>query len=275
MNVLIIDRDDVSTQLLRSKLEAAGHSVSVEESKDAALQKVTTRSYDLIFIDPSPLSDAKQSVANLRRSLGGYAYIALLSADMTAEDAVKTAANGVFPKPVDPKVLEEILVNAACLRDVIDRVGDDASDFPSAGGVIAKSAFNQILLSAIERADRYGERGFVLLIAVANYREILEMDGAYAADYVVAQLSRQLVKLRRQSDIIGQTAKHEYALMLQRPIYETEPVEAANRFAEALGGNTDIASSGATDVQLHVSLLDVPAGVFMVQHVIDMPKIGS
>jgi hypothetical protein len=40
--------------------------------------------------------------------------------------------------------------------------------------------------------------------------------------------------LRRQSDIIAQTGRNEFCLMLQRPLYETEPMEAANRFADAL-----------------------------------------
>jgi GGDEF domain-containing protein len=150
----------------------------------------------------------------------------------------------------------------------VARIGDDSEDFPSAGGVIAKSAFNQLFLSGMDRADRYGERTFVLFISLSNYKEILEMDGPYAAEYAVAKLSQYLVLLRRQSDIIGQTARYEYALLLQRPAYDTEPVEAANRFAESLSNIKDIVSSGSTEVKVTISLVDLPMGAKLIEHII-------
>ena len=56
---------------------------------------------------------------------------------------------------------------------------------------------------------------------MTGYQTIYEAEGPYAADYVVAKLSKHLVQLRRQSDIIAQTEGYEYALLLQRPYYET------------------------------------------------------
>lgn len=269
MNILIVDRDEVNAQLIRSKLEASGHEVTVEPSKDEAYKLISGRPFDALFIDHAPMNDAAASLSKFRRAVGSHTYIVLLSAETNLETALQSAANNVLSKPADPQDLAQIMTDALRLQDIMSRIGDDSSDFPSAGGVIAKSAFNQIFLSAMERADRYGERAFILLISVGNYQEILELDGAYAADFVAAKLSRSLVKLRRQSDIIGQTAKYEYALMLQRPIYETEPVEAANRFAEALSGGDDVTSSGSTAVHLSVSLIDVPTGASLVQHVIE------
>jgi diguanylate cyclase (GGDEF)-like protein len=175
-------------------------------------------------------------------------------------------------KPLDPMVLEEKIGNADRLLTLVKRIGDDSEDFPSAGGVIAKSAFNQLFLSAMDRADRYGERTFILFISLSNYKDIKDHDGPKAADYAVAKLSQYLVLLRRQSDIIGQTAKYEYALLLQRPVYETEPVEAANRFAESLASFKEIASTGATNVEITVTLLSIPTGGKMIEHVVHPGK---
>ena len=44
----------------------------------------------------------------------------------------------------------------------------------------------------------------------------------------MAKLCCYLVLLRRQSDIIGQTARNEYRLLLQRPAHADEPAEVAD-----------------------------------------------
>ncbi|MGB4056677.1 MAG: response regulator [Alphaproteobacteria bacterium] len=268
MKVLVVDRDDLAGQLLKSRLEPVGHKVLQEPVKNNAIERLSVDQPDVVFIDPAPLTSARPFVLNIRRSMPSYPYIFLLSEGASRQEALKLGANDVMNKPIDMASIDEKIGNADRLLKLMRRVGDDSEDFPSAGGVIAKSAFNQLFLSAVDRADRYGERTYMLFISLSNYKEIREMDGAYAADYAVAKLSQYLVLLRRQSDIIGQTAKHEYALMLQRPVYDTEPMEAANRFAESLAGCKDIVSSGASGVEITVTLLDVPVGAKMAEHVI-------
>lgn len=268
MKILIVDRDDLATQLAKSRLEPLGHKVTQEPVKNNAVERLAADQYDVIMLDPAPLTSARPLVLNIRRSVGYYPYIFLLSDTFSREEAIKSGTNDVLAKPVDPIVLDEKIDNSQRLLKLVKRIADDSEDFPSAGGVIAKSAFNQLFLSGIDRADRYGERTFVLFISMSNYNEIYQMDGPYAADYAVAKLSQYLVLLRRQSDIIGQTAKYEYALLLQRPVYETEPVEAANRFAESLAGFGDIVSSGSVEVQITITLIDLPVGSKVVEHVI-------
>ena len=268
MKILIVDRDDLSAQLIKSKLEPMGHKVLQESAKNSAIERLASDPCDVIFLDPAPLTSARPAVLNIRRSTGDYPYVILMSSTATREEAIKAGTNDLLTKPLDGSILAEKMNNADRLLKLVKRIGDDSEDFPSAGGVIAKSAFNQLFLSGIDRADRYGESTFVLFISMSNYKEIYQMDGPYAADYAVAKLSQYLVLLRRQSDIIGQTAKYEYALLLQRPIYETEPVDAANRFAESLAGFGDIVSSGSTPVQITISLIDLPIGSKLVEHVI-------
>lgn len=266
MNILIVDREEAVAGLLQSKLEAAGHKVRVEPSKDKAAEVVGSEEIDLIILDPTPMKDPRSTILNFRKGMASYTYVLWLAAEAKLEDALKSGANDVLLKPVDPEALEVKLRNAVHMMELVKRIGDGSEDFPSAGGVIAKSAFNQLFLSALERADRYGEQSYTLFFSIKNYKDILELDGSYAADYAAANLSQALVRLRRQSDILGQTAKHEYALLLQRPVYDTEPVEAANRFGQALAEAEDIVSSGATGVELSVTLVGLPVGEKVVEH---------
>ena len=240
MQIMIVDREEAAAQMLASKLQGLGHVVTQEQHKENAVQRAINEQTQVFLIDPSPANSVRSFILDLRRNVPGYPYIFAFSGEFSFDESIQSGANDAFSKPVDPASIESKFSNAEYLINLVQRIGDDSEDFPSAGGVIAKSAFNQLFLSALERADRYAERTYVLFISVSNYKEILEMDGAYAADYAVAKLSQYLVRLRRQSDIIGQTAKYEYALLLQRPVYETEPVEAAKRFAESLGKCEDI-----------------------------------
>lgn len=267
MRILMVDQDGLSTQLIRSKLEPLGHKIVEEPVKNSAVDRMASDDFDIVIMDPSPLTNPRPLILNIRRSVKQYPYIILSSESISAEEAAKSGANSLLSKPLDPEALMDKIDDAKRLIDLVNHFGDDSEDFPSAGGVIAKSAFNQLFLSAMDRADRYGERTFILQISLNNYQEIFSLEGSYAAEFAVAKLCQYLVLLRRQSDIIGQTGKNEYSLLLQRPIYETEPVEAANRFAQQLGSRSDIDSNGRTEVELRVSLIDVPAGQQIVEHV--------
>lgn len=269
MKILLIDHDDVSNRLIRSKLEPLGHQVGFETDKTKAIELLTQDPHNLIFLDPSPLTSPKPIILNIRRAVQHYPYIVLLSRDFVSQhEAIKNGTNDVASKPCDTDTLDRILENARRFTKLVKHIGDDSEDFPSAGGVIAKSAFNQLFLSAIDRADRYGEKTYMLFITIRNYQDLISSDGQYGADYTVAKLCKYIVHLRRQSDIIGQTGANEYALLLQRPVYETEPIEAANRFAESLQKFTMTESSVNLSIEIGVTLVDLPVGAQLADHTI-------
>lgn len=268
MKIIVVDRDDMSLQRMSSKLEDLGHEVHQESIKNDAVEALSDTEIDIVIFDPSPMNNGRPMVLNIRRSSLTYPYIILMSADIKKEEALKMGINDVLDKPINQEDLEVKMDNAQRLRELIARIGDEKEDFPSAGGVIAKSAFNQLFMSAIERADRYAEETHVVFISIENYTDIKDIDGPYAAEFTVSKLAQHLVRLRRQSDIIAQTGKNEYALLLQRPLTPTEPQDAANRFAVDIEGLEDLASNGTQDVEIHVRLISLPVGALKEHHII-------
>ncbi len=266
MKILVVDRDRLSAQLIKTKLEALGHTIVEETVKNNALERMGRESFDIVFIDPAPLTNPRPVILGIRRSVSNYPYIVLMSHSATQDEAISAGTNDIMAKPLEAEDLIKKVKNGQRMIELIRRIGDDSEDFPSAGGVIAKSAFNQLFLSSMDRADRYGERTYVIFISVSNYQDIISKDGPYAADYAVAKMSQYLVRLRRQSDIIAQTARNEYALMLLRPQYETEPMEAANRFAHALESYDDLVGTGTVNVQISLKLVDLPVGALHIEH---------
>jgi PleD family two-component response regulator len=272
MKVLVIDRDTLSTQLIRSKLELKGHIVVDEAVKNTALERLEKETFDIVFFDPAPLNNARPLVLGIRRSVRNYPYVVLMSHDLKRDEAIRPGANDVMSKPLDAATLDQTMANADRLTALMKRIGDESEDFPSAGGVIAKSAFNQLFLSAIDRADRYAERSFLVFIGMRNHKKVVENYGAYAAEYATAKLSQYLVRLRRQSDIIAQTGRSEFCLMLQRPQYDSEPIEAANRFAAALEKLEDICANDGDVIEVAVTLVSLPIGQLHAEHVVTYDK---
>lgn len=260
MKVLIVDRDEMFSNLLAGKIRAAGHEVIVKSIKNDAIEALESSDIDVIYFDPSPLTDPKALLLQIRRMVRNYPYTVLMAPEVTLEQANQSGCNEALAKPMDPAALTATLENAQRMTDLIRRIGDDKTDFPSGGGVISKSAFNQLFLSAVDRVSRYSELAHVLFISIPNYDDIKLDDGKYAADYAVSKLAQNLVRLRRQSDVLGQTAINEYAILLQRPLTSTESLDAARRFAAAMENQTDITSNGVTDLMVRVDLIHLPNG---------------
>lgn len=267
MKIMITDRDTDNVQTLREALESAGHTVVIEPVKNDAIERMEQESVDVLFLDPAPMEDAQPAVLAIRRTARNYPYIILTSADGSRNQAISAGCDAFISKPVSPKILDRHMEDAARFLTLYRQIGDKSEDFPNAGGVISRSAFNQIFLSSIDRAARYGELSHIVTISIENYGEISDMDGPYAAEYAISKIARHLVILRRQSDIIGQIGKNEYALLLQRPLVEQEPAEAAARFARALTDIDDIAYDGSTvPLVVCVRLITLPDGHLSAEH---------
>jgi hypothetical protein len=66
--------------------------------------------------------------------------------------------------------------------------------------------------------------------------------------------------MRRQSDVIGRISQRDFGILLQRPQYESEPMDAINRFAETLDKFYQTFDNKAHAPQLRLSLVELPQG---------------
>ena len=270
MKILIIDRDDMCAELLKARLAPLGHAITHSPIKGEGGVELGRGDYDVVIIDPSPQTNPKPMVVNIRRSIRYYPYMILASESLGHDTALSSGFNDLLQKPFDPQDIDKKIENASAFLNIVRHLRDDAEDFPSAGGIIAKSAINQLFLSCIDRADRYGERTYALFISLRNYKSISSEAGSYEAEIAVAKMAQHLVRLRRASDIIGQISVNEYALLLLRPVDAREPYEAAGRFAESLSRCNDIMTKPNMNVEIAVSLIEVPSGERIVEHILTL-----
>lgn len=277
MKILTIDRDDMTAQMMRTKLNEMGHNCTVETIKSDAIERVGQEDFDLIYIDPSPMKDAQAMALNLKRASRVPISILLMANEeekVEYDDVMAAGCNDFIYKPLDPHDLELKTNNIVRLRDYSEKLADITEDFPSAGGIISKSAFNQLFLSALHRGGRYKERTYILMIGIDNYEEIKDLDGNYNAEYSASKMANLVATMRRLSDIIGQVGINEYALLLQRTESETEAVDAGKRFSAALDEAKELVPPGGHKVKISVRVLHLPSGREPFKHVIEkMPDI--
>lgn len=263
MQILVIDRDALTTQLLQARLEARGHTLVAEPNKNEAFERLKQGGFDCVMIDPAPMSDARPVIIGVWKALRGpyKPYVMLLSKTASREDAIMAGTNDVLTKPFDPKDLETKMGNAERLIALHRHLGTEDS-IHSGGGMIGKSAFNQLFLSAIDRAFRYGERSLVILVKVANTQALRERGDMEVAQ-TLASLGERLTYSRRQSDVIGRVAVDQFGILLQRPLYESEPFDAINRFAETLDKFHHEFADKAQAPHIELELIELPEGVLL------------
>lgn len=270
MKILVIDRDQLASQMITTRLEADGHEVVTETVKNEGLERLSKEPFDIVFIDPSPMKDARVMVLNARRASSNHPYLMFMTSEEEMEfaDVMQMGCNDYLLKPIDQAELTTKIENAVRLKTLFDSLGNVDEDFPSAGGVISKSAFNQLCLSAMERGGRYNELAFILAISVENFKEIKDLDGTYNAEYSVSKMAHHMVRLRRQSDIIGQTGINEYSILLQRTRNNQEAMDAAQRFAATFDEINDFLPADGSEISIRITLTHLPTGGCPFDHVL-------
>lgn len=272
MKVLVIDREALTNQLLISKLSAKGHEVIVEPNKQAAFELLQNNGFDCIMVDPAPLSEAKPVVFAVMKNVRSEIkpYLLLLSKTATTEEAILSGTNEVVNKPLSSQDLETKIGNAERLLEIYRQLAR-VDDVHSEGGMIGKAAFNQLFLSAIDRAFRYGERSLIVFIEVTNHQEIVSAAGEDAFAETVRKLTEKMTFMRRQSDVIGRLGQHVFAILLQRPQYETEPLDAINRFSEVLDKFYRTFENKESAPRLELMLVEVPQGAKHAERFVPLP----
>lgn len=261
MRLLVIDRDRVSAQLIEQRLQAFGHEIVYEPSKNEALERLANDHFDAVYVDPAPLTTVRPFIISLRRTLlRRYIYITLIGREATRTDAINNGMCDALPKPLDPDRMPLSVDNAARMVDLVNRLADESIDYPNSGGILGKSAMNQLFLTSLDRADRYGEQSYMLFISLRNYAAVRGALGDDGVEEMMHAVGGYLGKVRRQSDIAGRTGPSEFGSLILRPMRETEPHDAAARFAEILKRDRATMAVHNTMPDLDVRLLNIPTG---------------
>ncbi|MDD9900387.1 MAG: diguanylate cyclase, partial [Alphaproteobacteria bacterium] len=227
-----------------------------------------------VMVDPAPLAEPRPVVLAVWRNIGDAPrpYLLLLSKTGTMEEAITAGANDVLNKPFSSFDIDTKLLNAERLLEISHHLAKE-DHIHSGNGMVGKAAFNQLFHSAIDRAIRYGERTLIVFLHFSNYDDIVEKLGQEEGDNVMQKLSEQMTFMRRQSDVIGRLGLKDFAIILQRPQNDAEPLDAMSRFCEMLDKfhRKFPEKELAPCIELH--LVEVPQGHLHAERNVPLPEM--
>ena len=128
MKIVVIDKDPLNAQFIKSKLEPLGHKITSHTSKSEGAQFCIENEVDLVILDPSPLNTPRTLIQDLRRNAAFSPYTVMISQTPPAQtEALKFGINDVLAKPFNPETLDEKVEQAKYFNALIKRMADDLS----------------------------------------------------------------------------------------------------------------------------------------------------
>jgi hypothetical protein len=260
---MLLDRDRESAESFeRICRNQSDIELVIEPIKNNAIDSARSEQYDCIFFDPAPKNeDMRAFMIGVRRGSPYYTPRRWRSHQVEAEEAFEVGANNFVKKPYasDEDILQK-LEEVRNLTSFHEKLKDESIDFPSRDGVISKSAFLQLYISSLDRADRYGEETYLTMATVSNIDDIRAQHGDEVADEVCANFKKYIMRIRRLSDIAGHTAENQLCLMLMRPANKEEPKMAIERFADSVAEYAELISVGDAKALVNVKMMAIPSG---------------
>lgn len=262
MKIMLIDRDrDIVEDLERICRDIGDIDLTIEPIKNNAIDAIRAEKFDAIFFDPAPKNEEMRALLiGIRRGNPNYTPVIVASHQLSLAESRAAGANDYIQKPFDESGFKKKLENLKNLGDFNVQLQDESVDFPSRDGVISKSAFNQIFISCLDRADRYGEETYLTFATISNIDEIRAQHGDDVADEICDNLKKYTMRIRRLSDIAGHTAVNQICLMLVRPANADEPKMAISRFAESMVEYAELISPSDVNAIINVSMMALPSG---------------
>ena len=230
MRVLVVDRDEISLTLLQGYLKEKEVDAVIEHDRNQVFERDDLDGFDLLLLDLSTMSSPIKYVVDLKSRFSSIPYIVLMAKEGDEKAALRAGANGLLEKPISKQDLFVLLEQVGDFADLVRSLGDPENQYPYHKGIISNMAMNELFLSSLDRTTRYTEDCSLLVFSLKNAEQIAEDYGPEIEEQASQWMSNHVIRLRRQSDLMARTGQNQYMILIQRPLFKEEPLEAARRF---------------------------------------------
>lgn len=272
--VLIADRDRLTAQTVENILHEHKCEPVTELSKDDAIRRISQEDFPFVIVDPSPQPNVRPAIIAFRRNAamnGNYTYITVASRDRTFDDSLSKGANNFIKVPVKKSELTEIITDGQRFLRFYNflKTNEESDGIPNVGSMMGRTAVIQVLLSSIDRADRYGEKTYILQTELEYVDELRDAMGANLFEQFYNGFTKEVIRVRRQSDLFGRLKESLFSIIMQRPISDREPIDAAARMHQNLQRFIDNATEFSQfPIRMVMRSMAIPTGKIVAEHVV-------
>jgi two-component system cell cycle response regulator len=225
VQILIADDDPLSRRLLQATLSRLGHDVvSVANGIDAQEALLRADGPRLAILDwMMPGADGLSVCRAVRRRVGPYAYIILLTARDRREDmveALNAEVDDFLTKPFDPSELQARIRSAERLLQMQETLlqTQEALRYQATHdhltGLWNRATILEQCRTELSRARDSGVPISIVLADLDHFKAINDTHGHAVGDAILRQTARRMTSALRKDDSIGRYGGEEFLIVL-------------------------------------------------------------
>jgi len=216
-NILVVEDDEDTLELLRTVLEREGYSVATASGGKNALARLQESPFDLVLSDVSMAEGDGFTLVSSLRELGLLDVpVILMSAEHESTRRVASLDVGADDFVAKPFDLNELL---ARLRAQLRRVGRQMelareSLLDPLTHVLNRRGFDELFTSHAALLRRRPGALSLLMIDLDDFKSINDQHGHAVGDEVLVEVSNVLSRAVRASDRVGRMGGDEFAILM-------------------------------------------------------------
>lgn len=247
-NILVVEDDEDTLELLRAVLERDGYSVVTAHGGKPALEYLQAAKVDLVLSDVSMAEGDGLTLVSSLRELGLLDVpVILMSAEHNTSRRVASldvGADDFVPKPFD---VNELLARLRAQLRRVERHSEllRESLLDPLTHVLNRRGFDELFRSHAALLRRRPGALSLLMIDLDAFKAINDLHGHAAGDAVLVEVASVLSRTVRASDRVGRMGGDEFAILMPEahpPVAEalTERLGALSPIRVKVNGGLEI-----------------------------------
>lgn len=266
MEVLLIDDDPVTKEIIFSYLDSFGHTLHYVKSAEEGLNLLSEKKYDIVICDfILPCMNGIELCKEVRRREEGslnYTYFIMITHKLSKEvlnESLSCGADDFIFKPFDEN--EFILRFRAGVRviELINKLKNAMQEIMEISrtdyltGIYNRRALMEILSAELFRAIREKTELCVAILDLDNFKNVNDVYGHFVGDEVLKGFVEIAKSCIRKYDVIGRFGGEEFIIVLPKTTKETGYM-VMERIRSTLENNGIKTSSGVINITVSIGI---------------------
>ncbi len=225
MNVLVVDREELSARILAKKLENWGYTPYTARNAYEAERILERESIRLVITELDLPDKTGTDLVNFVRAMGRprYVYVMILTGVTETTQLLETleaGADDLLRKPLNVFEMRLRIKGAKRMLNLEDELREGAGT-DGTTGLVNLNSFSQFFRVIIAENRRMKTQGALMFVHVENYWAVREEHGFKASEHMMRALSAMFDEIVRTADLVTRLEDSAFGLCLQNTEWPT------------------------------------------------------